>query len=84
MKLKISAFLFITLLYVLSACNPKSDDNYPNADKIAVSWELISNITDVKDGFKAKFTLTNNSGFTLTNKNWALFFNIAPKQNSGK
>lgn len=46
---------------------------------LAVSWELVSNFTNVDNGFKARFTLTNNSDILLTDTNWALFFNMAPR-----
>jgi hexosaminidase len=46
---------------------------------ITVTWELVSNLTPKKDGFEAMFILTNNSKLSLDDKNWALFFNMAPR-----
>ena len=43
---------------------------------IAVKWELISNFEDT--GYKARFYLLNKGERTLTDKNWKLFFSIAP------
>jgi hexosaminidase len=46
---------------------------------ISVQWELVSNFIDQPNAFEAKFTLENKSEFELTDKNWALFYNMAPR-----
>lgn len=66
---------FFTLL--LFSCQNKID--FSTADKIAVEWELVTNFTDEKDVFEAKFVLKNDSKISLTDKNWTLFFNMAPR-----
>lgn len=65
------------LFLVLSSCNKEVD--FATGDKIAVRWELVTNFTDEKGVFDARFVLKNNSNIDLTDKNWALFFNMAPR-----
>ena len=72
-----AAFAFVCSL-LLSACQ-SAETNTTEDAKLAVSWELLTNFTDVPTGFEARFTLTNNSDETLTDKNWKLFFNMAPR-----
>ena len=71
-RLSFAAALIITLF----GCTPATD--YTSAGKIAVQWGLITNFTEEKNVFKAKFIITNNSDIELTGNNWALFFNMAP------
>jgi hexosaminidase len=68
----------LLLLVLLSSCN-KDVDDFATGDKIAVRWELVTNFTDEKGVFDARFVLKNNSDIDLTDKNWALFFNMAPR-----
>ncbi len=76
---KINLCLFILLIVmVITNCEQKNNE-YPKPDEIKVTWELVTNFTDVDGVFEAKFTLENNSTFELTNSNWTLFFNIAPR-----
>jgi len=76
---KINLYLFILLsLMVITNCEQR-DNEYPESDEIAVSWELVTNFTGVDNVFEAKFTLENNSTLTLSGSNWTLFFNIAPR-----
>ena len=56
-----------------------ANQKFETADKIAVNWEIVTNFTDQKDVFLAKFTITNHSDIVLTDHNWALFFNMAPR-----
>jgi hexosaminidase len=74
--MKIS-FVFILIL-LFSACT--SNQEQRTLDDIAVRWELTTNFTDEANVFDAKFDLKNNSERTLTDANWALFFNMAPRQ----
>src|SRR5205085_12389249 len=70
--------LTILLCFMLgSSCSTKED--FSTAESIAVNWELLTNFTDQKDVFEARLTITNNSDFLLTENNWALFFNMAPR-----
>lgn len=78
MKLFFSATSLLTLLVLLIGCQQQSTTTIQDA-KLAVSWELITNFTDVPTGFEARFTLTNNSSETLQDSGWALFFNMAPR-----
>ncbi|MEJ7643663.1 MAG: family 20 glycosylhydrolase [Chryseolinea sp.] len=55
------------------------DPDIRSADKIAVHWRIVTNFTDQQDAFEAEFTITNGSDLTLTNSNWGLFFNMAPR-----
>src|SRR5690606_36504786 len=43
---------------------------------IGMKWELVSNFTD--SGYTARISLLNKKERQLTDKNWALFFSIAP------
>ncbi|MGN6490827.1 MAG: family 20 glycosylhydrolase [Agriterribacter sp.] len=45
---------------------------------LAVRWELMSNFPDSGTGYTARFRLINHDKRALTDKNWALFFSIAP------
>lgn len=47
--------------------------------KIGIRWELITNFTDVPDGFEARFELINGGSEPLTDRGWGLYFNIAPR-----
>lgn len=59
------------------SCNQQSKQDEPDkVAAIAMKWELISNFTD--SGYTARITLFNKEEQTLTDKNWALFFSIAP------
>ncbi len=71
--------LLLALVIVLVGCSsPK--EKYSASENIAVRWELVTNFTDKPNVFEAKFELINNSDLSLTNKNWTLFFNMAPRQ----
>ncbi len=76
-KIKLFSFVLFVISFAIS-CSHRNVE-YPNPDEIEVSWELVTNFTGEKDVFEAEFTMVNNSRFTLTDSNWALFFNIAPR-----
>ena len=61
----------------IQSCASKND--YSSGDKIGIHWEILTNFTEQKDVFNGRFTITNNSQFSLSDKNWALFFNMAPR-----
>jgi hexosaminidase len=69
--LLLSAF---TLL--LAACSTNED----HSSRIpSVRWELVTNFTDTPEVFEARFLLVNHGDFALNDKNWTLFFNMAPR-----
>jgi hexosaminidase len=70
--------IFAIPIFILG-CSTSSSEKYIGVDKVAVRWELVTNFTKDKNVFEAKFQLINNSDVTLTDKNWALFFNMAPR-----
>ncbi len=71
-------FLFFLSAVLITACSKK--ETYDSGNKIGVNWELLTNFTEKANVFDAKFTLNNNSNFDLTDTNWALFFNMAPRE----
>lgn len=73
-----SAFLFTTILAVIG-CKSIQNGEFDQAGKVAISWELVSNFVGPKDTFEAKFYLKNNGTLTLNDRDWALFFNMAPR-----
>lgn len=68
----------VLLLSLLADCKQRGE-KYAGGEKIAVQWELTTNFTDEENVFDAQFTLTNNSDLALTDANWKLFFNMAPR-----
>ncbi len=68
---------FVAVLSVVSSCSTKTDDTTGQVP--AVRWSLITNFTDEEDVFEAEFRLMNTGGFDLDDKNWTLFFNMAPR-----
>ena len=46
---------------------------------VAVSWQLVTNFTERPNVFEARFNLKNEEDFALSDTNWALFFNMAPR-----
>lgn len=77
--MKKSFLLIISLFLILAACGKSGKVSKEEAEKIGVSWKLITNFLEQESSFEAKFTLKNNSDFTLTGTNWALFFNMSPR-----
>jgi hexosaminidase len=76
-------YVYISLLLLTSAlfwqCMPGREASRSETSKLRVSWKLLSNFSDVKDGFHARFVLKNEGETTLGASNWALFFNMAPR-----
>jgi hexosaminidase len=68
----------ILLISYFAACT--SGEKERDEKSIAVHWELMTNLTDKENVFKAKFQLKNNSTRALSENNWALFFSMAPRQ----
>ena len=71
--------LLMALVMILIGCSSPREKHVAS-ENIAVRWTLVTNFTDKPDVFEAKFELINNSDQSLTNKNWTLFFNMAPRQ----
>jgi hexosaminidase len=71
--------LVLASAILLFACTSEKE-KFSSVEKIAVHWELITNFTDQPNVFQAKFEIINNSNVPLTDKNWGLFFNMAPRQ----
>ncbi|GAB4050170.1 family 20 glycosylhydrolase [Spirosoma litoris] len=71
--------LIATIVVCFTGCRSGDTPSNDEAKQIAVSWELVSNFTEIETGFEARFTLTNKSNFLLTDTNWALFFNMSPR-----
>lgn len=78
MKLFFPVTLLLALSVFVLSCQETSSTKIIDS-KLAVSWELLTNFTDVENGFEARFTLKNNSSETLVDTGWALFFNMAPR-----
>lgn len=64
---------------LLAGCQNAEQKSGDSPAGIQVSWELISNFTDVKTGFDARFVLKNVNEEVLDDRNWALFFNMSPR-----
>ncbi|MBD2755612.1 family 20 glycosylhydrolase [Spirosoma validum] len=79
MRIGLYAFFGVLSFFFLTSCQRTSEKATADSLQIAVSWELLTNFTDKPNGFKAQFTLKNNSNETLTDANWALFFNMSPR-----
>ena len=74
----VSLSFCVLLMSYFAACT--SGERARDEKSIAVHWELMTNLTDKENVFKAKFELKNNSTRALSENNWALFFNMAPRQ----
>ncbi|GAB3961573.1 family 20 glycosylhydrolase [Spirosoma harenae] len=72
-------YAILALLFFVGIGCQRTDKESGEKSQVAVSWELVSNFTSVKDGFEARFTLTNHGDKELTDANWALFFNMSPR-----
>jgi hexosaminidase len=74
------SFLYVIASMLISfACTRSGNISKEEAEKISISWKLISNFIEPEGSFEASFTLKNGSDFTLDGKNWALFFNMSPR-----
>ncbi|MEZ4902539.1 MAG: family 20 glycosylhydrolase [Spirosomataceae bacterium] len=79
MRIILYILFFSAAILVLQGCKSASNESFDQVNKIAISWELVSNFTKQKEGFEAKFYLKNNGTLTLGDSSWALFFNMAPR-----
>jgi hexosaminidase len=74
------SFLYvIASMLILFACTKSGSISKTEAEKIGISWKVISNFIEPEGSFEASFTLRNGSNFTLDSTNWALFFNMSPR-----
>ena len=71
--------LILVIAIGLGACSEKQPDTGVGKSSLRVSWKLLSNFTEVEDGFEARFVLQNGGSETLEGTRWALFFNMAPR-----
>lgn len=62
-----------------SACTRSNEEKDADSTPISVSWQLISNFSGPASTFEARFRINNQSNKELSDKNWALFFNISPR-----
>ncbi|PSL32653.1 family 20 glycosylhydrolase [Dyadobacter jiangsuensis] len=75
--LPLSLALFGMLLF--ASCNKSGNVSKEQAEKIAVSWKLVSNFIEPQGRFEAQFTIKNGSDFALDASNWKLFWNMSPR-----
>ncbi|MGC9356065.1 MAG: carbohydate-binding domain-containing protein, partial [Mariniphaga sp.] len=68
MKNSVVAFSMVLSLFI--GCTQKS----PAPGEIKLSWEMVSNEYAETPKAMAKFHIENNSQFTFTDWNWALYF----------
>ncbi|MCC7526613.1 MAG: carbohydate-binding domain-containing protein, partial [Chitinophagaceae bacterium] len=73
------SFLLLLAFTTFLSCNPPQQ-KAPTSDVAAIGmkWELVSNFTD--SGYTARINLVNKNEQPLTDKNWAVFFSIAPSK----
>ncbi|HRO47399.1 family 20 glycosylhydrolase [Agriterribacter sp.] len=73
-KLPLSLLLAFTIFI---SCNEQATTiKQGDIAAIGMKWELVSNFTD--SGYTARISLINKKEQELTDKNWAIFFSIAP------
>lgn len=71
--------LILLGLLFFAGCKKSGEISKEQAEKISVSWKLVSNFIEPEGSFEAKFTIKNGSDFTLDGSNWKLFFNMSPR-----
>ena len=70
-------FLLLAAFAIFISCNqPEQKAQTNDIAAIGMKWELVSNFTD--SGYTARINLVNKNEQQLTDKNWAVFFSIAP------
>jgi hexosaminidase len=79
MKRTIHFQLLILCIIFLAACGKSGEVTKEQAEKIGISWKLVSNFIEPEGSFEAKFTIRNGSDITLDGSNWKLFFNMSPR-----
>lgn len=75
---KFSVFFFLLAAFLQWQCTsvqaPSTD-----LDRVAVSWQLVSNQVADSPRYRASFTLTNRGDKPLSGENWSLFFSQTPR-----
>ncbi len=74
--LKLPFLLFAAFAVFISCNQPEPGAQTNDIAAIGMKWELVSNFTD--SGYTARISLVNKKEHELTDKNWAIFFSIAP------
>ncbi|WP_345026521.1 family 20 glycosylhydrolase [Ravibacter arvi] len=74
---KFGCLCFMALVW--AACSSGGREKEGKQGQVGVSWKLVSNFGDPTGTFEARFRLNNQSGDTLSDSNWALFFNMSPR-----
>lgn len=70
--------LFIAVAFAFSCNPPQQKVQTSDVAAMGMKWELVSNFTD--SGYTARINLVNKNEQPLTDKNWAVFFSIAPSK----
>ena len=78
-KIKIK-FLGILALLAFACTRNGEQKAADTSTPIQVTWKLISNFAGPDNTFEARFRIRNESDKELTDRNWALFFNMQPRQ----
>lgn len=76
MKKHLALYFLISLLF---SCGNPSEKDVAEKSQLAVSWELMSNFVGQRDEFDARFFIKNKGEKVLSDKDWAIFFNMAPR-----
>jgi hexosaminidase len=76
--MRVTAKLIISLFMIISLVTCQLPSDRTEAD---VTWELISNTHADQPRARAEFTIRNNFGFRLTDRNWALYYSQTPRSN---
>ncbi|MCE6988444.1 family 20 glycosylhydrolase [Dyadobacter sp. CY323] len=79
MKRSVHFQLCVLCLIFLFSCGKSGEISKEQAEKIGISWKLVSNFIEPDGSFEAKFTIKNGSNFALDGTNWKLFFNMSPR-----
>ncbi len=69
------ALTTVFMAFILTNCKQQ----LPGPDDMEVRWELISNTHSDQPRTAASFSIKNQSAFSLTDNNWALYYNQAPR-----
>ncbi|MCO5240113.1 MAG: carbohydate-binding domain-containing protein [Chitinophagaceae bacterium] len=71
--------LFLTLIIFISCRQQQSTEiKQDDIAAIGMKWELVSNFSEPVQTYTARIQLINKNEQALTDKNWAIFFSIAP------
>lgn len=74
-------FIVVSLSTFLHSCGSSTGaaNNFEEAGKIEVSWQLLSNFIEPAQQMESKFIFDNKGNFDLGDSAWAMFFNITPR-----